>query len=260
MVVIGIFSLLALAACIIRVFNHSKTRLQWFSYLLNQIGVILFYILFLDLQLMVLIAAIAVVWIIAFYSLTWGEANLSQFWYYILISLSFIYFLLWLWWTGTKNFYSQFSFRKKKEDDMKNEDKSVEKQSLIELAKSLMKGGALNFLIPLTIIIGLVMLCITCFAALTAALNDNGNITFIPKIELQGMEDISQFYLWHFCDLIPQIKVVETLNWKVPFKYCDAGIAWLLLLFKSLMAYIVIARFYSWNKWRKEPREKMKLS
>ena len=104
-VVIGMFALLALAAGIIRVFNHSKTTLQWFSYLLKQTGVILFYILFLDLQLLVLIGAIFVVWVVAYYSLTWGETNLSQFWNYILISLSFIYFLLWLWWTGTKNFY-----------------------------------------------------------------------------------------------------------------------------------------------------------
>ena len=150
-VVIGMFTLLALAAGIIRVFNHSKTTLQWFSYLLKQTGVILFYILFLDLQLLVLIGAIFVVWVVAYYSLTWGETNLSQFWNYILISLSFIYFLLWLWWTGTKNFYSQFSFRKKKEDDLKKEDKPVEKQGLIELAKSVLKGGGLNFLIPLMV-------------------------------------------------------------------------------------------------------------
>ena len=48
-----------------------------------------------------------------------------------------------------------------------------------------------------------------------------------------------------------QIKVAKTLNWDVPFTYDEKGVGWLLLVFKALMAYIVIARFYTWNKWRK---------
>lgn len=114
----------------------------------------------------------------------------------------------------------------------------------------------LGFLNPLMIIVGLVFLAITCFAALTAALNDGGKVTFDTVVEAKGMHIIFDFYLWHFCDLIPQLDVAETLKWDAPLTYKDKGIGWLLLAFKALMAYIVIARFYTWNKWRKEMRNK----
>lgn len=266
LVVFGTIALLALVARIISIFNQSKTTLDWFLYLLSLVGMSLAFFLVLDIQLILLLGSILVVWGVAYGPLSWGENNLTPFWNYFLISLSFIYFLLWIWLTGHKKFYSPFSLLEKKEE--RSSSKSFFSwvkwkwaksglnwvKSILNWVESILKVG-LGFLIPLLIIVGLVLLGITCFAALTAALNDSGNITFAPVIEKKGMDHLMNFYAWHFCDLIPQIKVAETLNLEDPLKYTDDGVGWLLLLFKSLMAYIVIARFYSWNKWMKKSRK-----
>ncbi len=110
----------------------------------------------------------------------------------------------------------------------------------------------MSFLIPLMIIVGLVMLGVTCFGAFTSALVRNSTISFLPLGKNPGLAELTDYYIWHFLELIPQIEVTKTIKWGVPFEYDDKGIGWLLLLFKALMVGIVIARFYTWNKWRKE--------
>ena len=247
-VVFGAIAVLGIIAIILGLIDKSRSGGEWFSLILKRIGIILAYILLIDIQLLVLLMAIMIVWGVAYYPLSWGQENLSVFWNYTLITFSFIYFLLWLWLTGTKNFYNQFSYAySDKGKATVDESTSESKPSLID---SILRKG-MRFLLPLMVIIGLVMLSITCFSALTSALHINGSVRFDPVMEDNGIGKISDFYLWHFFDLIPQIKVNETLNWEAPLKYTHGGIAALLLLFKSLMAYIVIARFYTWNKWRR---------
>lgn len=249
-VLTGAFLFLLLCAATIRIFNKSKTFTEWFSYLLHQIGVLLLFLLFLDIQLLLMLVIILVVWGAAYYSLSWGEAQLSPFWNSVLIAFSFIYFFMLLWWSGTKGYYRQFSFRFR-DDKVLNDREKGQKQSVFASAKSIM-GKGMSFLIPLMIIIGLVMLGSTCFGALTAAFVSNKSISFQPISQTPGLSELSDYYLWHFLELIPQIEVTETLMWEVPFTYREKGAGWILLIFKALMAYIVIARFYTWNKWRKE--------
>ena len=248
-VVIGTILFLAFAACIIWIFNRSRSVGGWLAFLLQQIGRLFAFILFLDIQLMVILGAVIIVWGVAYYPLSWGESNLTIFWYAVLIGISFIYFLLWLWWTGTKNFYAQFSSRKK-EVSVVDEKEHSRKITIMEKAESLMSTG-MSFIIPLMIIIGLVMLGVTCFGAFTSILVSSDSITFVPAGKTPDLSSLSDYYLWHFAELIPQIKVAKTLNWDTPFTYDEKGVGWLLLIFKALMAYIVIARFYTWNKWRK---------
>ncbi len=249
LVVIGTILFLLFCASIIRIFNRSRTILDWFSYLLHQIGVLLMFILFLDLQLLLMLGTILIVWGAAYFALSWGEANLSPFWYSILIGISFVYFFMLLWWSGTKSFYRGFSF--KRVDKTVSVGSINEKQSILSTVKSIMSSG-MSFLIPLMIIIGLVMLGITCFGAFTSALVQGNSISFLPLSKSPDLSQLSDYYLWHFLELIPQIDVAKTLNWEVPFTYREKGVGWILLLFKALMAFIVIARFYTWNKWRKE--------
>ncbi|MDZ7604588.1 MAG: hypothetical protein U5K79_03150 [Cyclobacteriaceae bacterium] len=125
------------------------------------------------------------------------------------------------------------------------------KESLLQRIQLKINFGV-GFLIPLMIIIGLVMLGVTCFGALTSVLVHNGTISFLPDSKTPELSELADYYLWHFLELIPQIEVTKTIKWEAPFEYDDKGIGWILLLFKALMAYIVIARFYTWNKWRKE--------
>ena len=64
--------------------------------------------------------------------------------------------------------------------------------------KSIFLKTGLGFLIPLMLIVGLVMLGITSFAALTAALINSGKISFLTAIGKNGVEQVSEFYIWHF--------------------------------------------------------------
>jgi hypothetical protein len=249
-VVIGIVLLLTLTASFIRIFNKSRTITGWFTFLLKQISSILAFILYLDIFLLLILAAILIVWGTAYYSLSWGETRLNIFWNSILVAISFIYFFLWLWWTGTKNFYKQFAYKKTIETSTKDKDPS-EKNSFMQSLESKMNIG-MGILLPLMIIVGLVMLGVTCFGAFTSLLISNGSISFLVTSKPLGVSELSDYYLWHFLELIPQIEVTKTIQWEVPFDYKDKGIGWLLLLFKTLMVFIVIARFYTWNKWRKE--------
>lgn len=258
--VLGGIALFFLVARIIRVFNKSKSTIDWFLYLLGKLVVVLGTLLFFDLQIFLLLIPILITWWVDYGVLSWGENHVTQSWYYFLIFLSFIYFFFCLWLTGSKKFYSLFTFLEKKKKNITIKNMSVEEENW----KSIFLKTGLGFLIPLMLIVGLVMLGITSFAALTAALINSGKISFLTAIGKNGVEQVSEFYIWHFCNLIPQIHVAETLNWKVPFEYADDkntdhGVAWLLLLFKIVMAYVVIARFYSWNKWRKESTEEKEL-
>jgi hypothetical protein len=248
--VFGSVLLLVITAFIIRIFNKARTTLGWFLYLLNQIGAVLAFILLLDIQLIIMLGAILIVWGAAYYTLLWGESNLAPFWNSVLIAISFIYFFMWLWWSGTKGFYQYFTFRKA-EEKVKSGVNPEQKRSTMPSVQSIISSG-MSFLIPLMIIVGLVFLGVTCFGAFTSALVRNYSISFLPLSANPGLSELMDYYLWHFLQLIPQIKVTETIRWDVPFTYSDKGVGWILLLFKALMAYIVIARFYTWNKWRKE--------
>ena len=54
---------------------------------------------------------------------------------------------------------------------------------------------------------------------------------------------VSNFYLWHFVDAIPLLKVNSTLRWQEPLTYDNGGIGFLLLLFKIVVISPVIASF-----------------
>jgi hypothetical protein len=250
-IAIGIVLFLVLTAFIIRIFNKSRTTLDWFSYLLKRIGKLLAFILFLDIQLLIMLVVILIVWGASYKSLLWGETDIPSFWNSVLIVINFIYFFMLLWWSGTKGFYNLFAFRKS--EPGLNLPANIERgRSIIPNKAQLIKGSGMSFLIPLMIIIGLVLLGATCFGAFTSFLVSNDSISFSPNNKNQGLSELTDYYLWHFLQLIPQIKVTETIRWDVPFTYSDKGVGWILLLFKALMAYIVITRFYTWNKWRKE--------
>ena len=134
---------------------------------------------------------------------------------------------------------------------MKDENEPESDKSLLQIAQ-IKVSIAVSFLIPLMVIIGLVMLGNTCFGAITSLLVHNELISFLSEGKSPGLSELADYYLWYFMELIPQIEVAKTIKWEVPLEYDDKGIGWLLLLFKILMAYIVIARFYTWNKWRIE--------
>ena len=65
---------------------------------------------------------------------------------------------------------------------------------------------------------------------------------------------LSDFFLWHFLDAVPLLKVNETLNFKVPLTYETSSVGWILLAFKVAVILPVIAAF-TWYGTREELRE-----
>lgn len=110
--------------------------------------------------------------------------------------------------------------------------------------------------VPLAIIICTSWHAITCFGALTSALYDSDLIQLTPAPPKQNFAQFTDFFLWYGLDLIPELDINETFNRDVPFQYTDNKVAWLILIFKIIVVWLIIKQIYSWNKWRKERNQK----
>lgn len=99
------------------------------------------------------------------------------------------------------------------------------------------------------------------FVVLAFALQFFSSVTFVIKehdlLVLKGQNssnltpgNISDFYLWHFLESIPVLKVNSTLKWKEPITYDSTIVGWLLLLFKTTVVVPVIAAFAWYWKYQ----------
>lgn len=116
-----------------------------------------------------------------------------------------------------------------------------------------------NFLgkvLPLMVVISFFFLASGCFGSLTSELADHGRALLVPMPELNNFAQVTDFYLWHAFNLLPGVDMPQTLNWQCRFEYKDDGTAWLLLLFKAIIVWIVIYHIKRWNEWRKENKQK----
>jgi hypothetical protein len=108
---------------------------------------------------------------------------------------------------------------------------------------------------PIMVSLSLLFFSIPCFASLTSTLSDLGYVSFEPRIHPGELAMIQDFYLWHFLESIPGLKIPETLLWNVPFNYKDTLSGWLLLIFKLSVILPVIGSFSVWNGVRKEQKK-----
>ena len=97
---------------------------------------------------------------------------------------------------------------------------------------------------PLVYAFNLSMIAITFFSSVTYVLATRGAIA----LNVTGKTDvthgaITDFYLWHFLNAIPFLKVNETLRWREPLTYESGWIGLALLVFKLLVILPVIAAF-----------------
>ncbi len=106
--------------------------------------------------------------------------------------------------------------------------------------------------VPLAIIICTSWHAMTCFGALSSALYDSGLIQVTPAPAKHNFAQFTDFFLWYGLDLIPELDINKTFNREPPFQYTDNKIAWLLLIFKVIIVWLIIKQIYSWNKWRKK--------
>ena len=53
---------------------------------------------------------------------------------------------------------------------------------------------------------------------------------------------------WQFCKSVPLLDITQTLRWKVPFIYPDAGTGSLVLLYKLAVILPIIGTFFAYWK------------
>jgi hypothetical protein len=234
----AVFLTLYLAAVAIRVFDRSRTTVDHFSWLLGGFGKILTALSFFMIQLGTILGILVLVWGIAYGPLKWSASHLSLAANSVLLFIMFLYFFLIMLLTGRQHFYAYF-------------DTTAQHQGTLRAIAGSFRKDGLGFLLPLSIIIGLVMVGVTCFAALTAQFVKIGELSLTSNYSSSPFLGLEDQYLWHFFDLVPQLKVNETIGWDAPVTLTGTGAGWLLLAFKVLMIYIVIARFYTWAKWQR---------
>lgn len=96
------------------------------------------------------------------------------------------------------------------------------------------------------------------FASLTFVMHESGAV----QLDLaRGNErelrsgHLVDFYLWHFLDAVPPLRVTESLRWEQLVTYQGAGVGWLLLAFKLFVIIPVIGIFRSYWQYRKQRTE-----
>jgi MFS family permease len=220
---IGLILMCLIAAVVAHFFiNPRKTVTDWYVYFLRKLEYGLKKLGDVLGAITKPLLALAAVYSVVFFPLRWGQVHLNTTLYNTLITLSCIYFFTVLWYISRKEFFKQFN-----------------------------KKG-IGIILPIMIITGLLFTGVICFAAVTGAMSDAHIVALNPALPPKDFSPLEDFYLWHFCKLIPQIDVTETFHWENYYSYTDKGVAWLVFFFKALMAYIILERFYHWNKWRKE--------
>jgi hypothetical protein len=111
---------------------------------------------------------------------------------------------------------------------------------------------------PFLFSIALLFFAVLCFASLSSMFNDLGRIRFEPAIPSGEFWRFQDFYMWHFLDSVPGLKIPETLRLNEPYKYKDPLSGVLLLFFKLIVIIPVIGSFTVWNRIRKEAKQEDK--
>lgn len=84
-----------------------------------------------------------------------------------------------------------------------------------------------------------------CFASLFYLLYKNYSTNIIPINQVNEVNffTLQDFFFWHFLDAIPIFKIPETILFDIPYLYTDSFLGWLLLAFKLLVFYQILAAF-----------------
>jgi len=103
----------------------------------------------------------------------------------------------------------------------------------------------------------ILMLACLFFSTVSFIMVQHGLLT-LTDVSGKGVTpgSISDFFLWHFLDAVPLVKVNETLNFKVPLTYETFSVGLILLVFKAVVIIPVIGAF-TWYGTR-EDSEKSK--
>jgi len=101
-----------------------------------------------------------------------------------------------------------------------------------------------NIALPAAYSFQVLMLACLFFSSVTFVLVQN-NLMSMTRGSADAVTpgSISDFFLWHFLDAVPLLKITQTLGWRPPLTYDSFSVGWLLLLFKAVVILPVIGAF-----------------
>jgi hypothetical protein len=115
---------------------------------------------------------------------------------------------------------------------------------------------AIGGLAPVIYSINVLMVAVIFFSSVTYVLASHGLLTLTSRTGRPvALESLLDFYVWHFFEGVPLLKVNQTLRWDEPWTYESAAVGWILLLFKLVVIVPVIGAFLGyWNRRTAPPR------
>jgi hypothetical protein len=113
----------------------------------------------------------------------------------------------------------------------------------------------IGILAPLVYSLNLLLISIQFFAAATFLLQESGGVNLtLGSAKALSVDAVADFFLWHFLNAVPVLKITDTLLWDPPLTYDQPTVGWILLAFKISVISPVIAAFgWSWKRFRKAP-------
>lgn len=110
-----------------------------------------------------------------------------------------------------------------------------------------------GILVPLLYPLNLLLISIQFFAVATFLLQESESVTLtLGSAKVLSVGAVADFFLWHFLNAVPVLKITDTLLWDPPLTYDQSAVGWILLAFKISVISPVIAAFgWSWKRFRK---------
>ena len=92
------------------------------------------------------------------------------------------------------------------------------------------------------------------FSGLSCTLKSAHLIKTVPDFAVSDdcIVRFSAFYIWHFLDAIPLLKIPQTMQWTAPHQYTEVFSGFMLLLFKVGVIFPFIKAYGLWLKNRKK--------
>jgi len=98
--------------------------------------------------------------------------------------------------------------------------------------------------LPAAYSFSVLMLASLFFSSVSFVLLQEGKLVLAPGSSPEvSLGSLSDFFLWHFLDAVPLLKVTETLKWDVPLTYTSGTVGLIVLVFKVVVILPVIGAF-----------------
>jgi uncharacterized protein Usg len=109
--------------------------------------------------------------------------------------------------------------------------------------------GLTGVLGPFAWLAVLIAIMTSVFASVTLFAAEKDIISLTASgVDVPSFEQIAQLYVWQFCKSVPLLDITQTLRWKVPFIYPDAGTGSFVLLYKLAVTLPIIGTFFAYWK------------